>query len=296
MRFDLLAYLAERAARVEAALGPALAAGGGPPRLIEAMHYSLLGGGKRLRPVMVLAAAELFAVPPAVALPAACAVELIHTYSLIHDDLPCMDDDDLRRGRPTNHKVFGEAMAVLTGDALLTRAFGLLAEAAAAGAPATAVLAAVAELSRAAGPAGMVGGQAEDLAWEGKAAPGVILEQIHSLKTGAMFAACLKIGALLGGAGEAEQAALATYARHFGLAFQIIDDVLDVAGSTAALGKPVGSDERHQKSTYVTAYGLAGARERAHQAAAAAVVALACFGDRARPLVALARYVVERER
>ena len=296
MRFDLQGYMGERLGAVEAALAQAVAAEGGPPRLVEAMGYSLLAGGKRLRPIMLLAAAEIFAVPRAVALPAACAVELVHTYSLIHDDLPAMDDDDLRRGRATSHKVFGEAMAILAGDALLTRAFGLLTEAAAAGAPPAAVVAAVAELSRAAGQAGMVGGQVEDLTWEGRDASGEVLQQIHARKTGAIFAACLTLGALLGGASAADQAALAGYARHFGLAFQITDDVLDVAGSAEALGKPVGSDERRDKSTYVKAYGLEGARRRAGEAAKAAEAAVARFGERAAPLVALARYVVARDR
>ncbi len=293
---DLMEALRAHGARVEAALDRYLGPSAGPPRLVKAMRYSVLGGGKRLRPFLVLAAAELCGGPAEVALPAACAVEMIHTYSLIHDDLPCMDDDDLRRGRPTNHKVFGDALAVLAGDALQTLAFQVLA---AAGAdplvgPERAA-AAVLELARGAGPAGMVGGQVLDLQWEEQAAPPQEMELIHRLKTGALFSACMRMGAILGGGGDIELEALTAYSRHFGLAFQIHDDVLDVAGDTALLGKAVGSDERKDKSTYVKLYGLEGARARARTEAGAAVTALAPFGARARMLSALANYVVERD-
>lgn len=281
---------------VEAALPEQLKRGQGPDALQQAMAYSLLAGGKRLRPVLVLAAAELGDLPVEAVLPAACAVEMIHTYSLIHDDLPAMDDDDYRRGRLTNHKVYGDAMAILAGDSLLTLAFQLVAETAAdpriGGAKAAR---ACGELARAAGSAGMVGGQVEDLAWEGKQAGPEVLTAIHRGKTGALFAGSLKVGGILAGLTEEQLAALEQYAYAFGLAFQIQDDVLDVAGDSAKLGKTVGSDERKDKSTYVRHYGLEGAREKARQQVALAQAALAPFGPAADPLRALAAYVVERD-
>lgn len=293
---QLKAALQAQAALVEAALDRYLGPDAGPPQLIAAMRYSLLGGGKRLRPFLVLSAAELCGGPAGAALPAACAVEMIHTYSLIHDDLPCMDDDDLRRGRPTNHKVFGEALAVLAGDSLLTLAVQVLSEAAAdPRVGCERAVAALTELARGAGPAGMAGGQVLDLEGEEKAAPAEVMEQIHRLKTGALFTACLRMGAIVGGGGAAELAALTAYSRHFGLAFQIQDDVLDVVGDTAKLGKAVGSDERKDKSTYVKLYGLEGARARARAEAELAVAALAPLGAPAALLSELARYVVERE-
>lgn len=293
---QLKAALRAHADLVEAALDRYLCPDAGPAPLVEAMRYSLLGGGKRLRPFLVLAAAEFCGSPAEVALPAACAVEMVHTYSLIHDDLPCMDDDDLRRGRPTNHKVFGEALAVLAGDALLTMAVQVLCGAAAD--PRVGperVVRALAELARGAGPAGMAGGQVLDLQWEERAAPPEVLERIHRLKTGALFTACLRMGAILGGGSDQELAALTAYSGHFGLAFQIQDDVLDVAGDAVKLGKSVGSDLRKDKSTYVKLYGLAGARSRARAEADLAVAALAPFGERGALLAELARYVVERE-
>lgn len=267
-----------------------------PPRLLEAMRYSLLGGGKRLRPLLALAAAELCGAPARQALPAACAVEMIHCYSLIHDDLPAMDDDDLRRGRPTSHKMFGEAMAILAGDALLTLAFQVLAAAAADPkvGPDRAARA-VQELAVAAGPEGMAGGQVLDLAAEGRAIDPAELAAIHGLKTGALFTASLRLGALLAGGGQRELDLLTAYGRHFGLAFQICDDVLDVTGDTAKLGKPVGSDARHDKATYVKFYGLEEARRRARAQAVAAAGALAPLGERAAILQALAHFIVDRE-
>lgn len=294
---DVRQALAACAQAVEAALDRLVPPDAGPPQLAEAMRYSLLGGGKRLRPFLVLTAAQVCGAPPDVAMPAACAVEMLHTYSLIHDDLPCMDDDDLRRGRPTSHKVFGEALAILAGDALHTLAFQVLAEMAhdPRVGPARAAQA-VAELARAAGPTGMAGGQVLDLEWEEKPAPPEVLERIHRLKTGALFVACLRIGAILAGAPEADLAALTEYGRHFGLAFQIQDDILDVVGDTAQMGKAAGSDARRGKSTYVSLYGLEEARRRARAAAQAAVAALVPLGDRARILADLAGYVVDRDR
>ena len=273
---------------------PSLA--GVPERLLESMRYSLLGGGKRLRPILVIAAAGLFGASAEQVMPTACALECIHTYSLIHDDLPAMDDDDLRRGRPTNHKVYGEAMAILAGDALLTLAFELAGrQGEVPGATAAQVARVVQELAVGAGAAGMVGGQVEDLAWEGRAAGPEQLERIHSLKTGALFRAALRAGAVLGGATAAELGQLDAYAYHFGLAFQIQDDVLDVIGDAAKTGKGVRRDEKRKKSTYVSLFGLKGAQERARAEAEAACAAVACFGERAEALAALARFVVDRE-
>ncbi len=266
-----------------------------PPRLVEAMRYSLLAGGKRLRPILVLAASELFGLDAADAMPCACAIEMIHTYSLIHDDLPCMDDDELRRGRPTCHVVYGEAMAVLAGDALLTQAFGLMAEQAGVArvGPARTARAAL-ELAQAAGAAGMIGGQVEDLAWEGRQADEAQLRRIHSLKTGALFCAAVRMGGILAGAGEGDLDRLGRYAAHFGLAFQIWDDVLDVVGDAALTGKGVGSDARQEKSTYVSLHGVDGARERAYAAVRQALGELEPFGRDAWVLRALAESVVDR--
>jgi len=292
---ELRRYLADRRAAVEEALDQYSACPDSPPRLVEAMRYSLLAGGKRLRPILVIASAELFGLSAGDVMPTACALEMIHTYSLIHDDLPCMDDDDLRRGRPTSHKVFGEAMAVLAGDALLTRAFGVMAEQGRVErvGPARAVRA-VAELAEAAGAAGMVGGQVEDLEWEGRQADEAQLRRIHSLKTGALFRAAVRLGGVLAGAGDAEVARLDAYASEFGLAFQIWDDVLDVVGDAALTGKGVGRDAKQHKSTYVTLYGLDGAQRRAREAVQRALEAITPFGANGWVLQGLAEYVVDR--
>lgn len=267
-----------------------------PEAILEAMRYSLLGGGKRLRPILVIAAAAIFGAPAERVMPAACALEMIHTYSLIHDDLPAMDDDDLRRGRPTNHKVYGDAMAILAGDGLLTLAFEMLArQAAVAGVEPKAALRVVAEVASGAGSAGMVGGQVLDIAWETKGAEGETLALIHRLKTGALFRAALRAGAILAGATEADLALLDAYAHHFGLAFQIQDDVLDVVGDTVKTGKAVGRDQKHDKSTYVRRFGLDGARQMARAEVAAARAALAPFGARAEILGRLADFVVDRD-
>lgn len=303
---NVASYLKEQSQLVDAALDryttpgagdpaqPALS--GAPPEVLEAMRYSLLGGGKRLRPILVIAAADLFGMEADLVMPTACAMEMIHTYSLVHDDLPCMDDDDLRRGRPTNHKVYGDAMATLVGDGLQTLAFELLArQAAVPGISAAQALRVVAEVAVGSGAAGMVGGQAEDMKWEGQNASAEQLQRIHALKTGALFRASLRAGAILGGATDADLARLDDYAAHFGLAFQIQDDVLDVVGDAAKTGKGVGRDERHQKSTYVSHFGLDGARQRARAEVAAALAALLPFDERAAVLAALAQYVIDRE-
>lgn len=264
-----------------------------PSRLHAAMRYSTLAGGKRLRPVLLLAAADLVAGDWRALLPAACSLELVHTYSLIHDDLPAMDDDDYRRGRPTCHKVYGEAVAILAGDALLTLAFELLTR------PLPAVepgrqLAAAAELARAAGSRGMVGGQVLDLAAEGRAIGLPELEGIHLWKTGALFRAALRMGGLLGGADDAALEALDRYAAGFGLAFQITDDILDVTGDAREMGKTPGSDARKQKATYPALLGLDQAKKKAAEAAELAAAALTPFGPRGELLQGIVRRLVGR--
>lgn len=236
-----------------------------PAKLREAMDYSLLAGGKRLRPIFVLAAAEAVAgdrTAEARALPFAAAVEMIHTYSLIHDDLPAMDDDDYRRGRPTNHKVFGEAMAILAGDGLLTHAFHVAASAASQGLPAERALAVAAELSRYAGLPGMVGGQVSDMLGEQGVTSLEQLEYIHLHKTSDLIAFSLRAGGHAAEASDRQLAALGTFGRNVGLAFQIQDDILDLTGDAAKLGKPVKSDERQEKVTYPYLIGLDASRER----------------------------------
>ena len=263
-------------------------------RLAESMEYSLTAGGKRLRPILLMAAADAAGGHGEDYLTSACAVEMIHTYSLIHDDLPAMDDDDYRRGKLTNHKVYGAGLATLAGDALLTMAFELLARQQ--GVPAETMLRVVREISEAAGANGMVGGQALDLASEGKHIDMDTLRRMHMAKTGALFRASVRSGAILGGADEAQLAALTEYAEAFGLAFQITDDILDVTGDAAAIGKPVGSDERNHKSTYVTLTSLEEAKRLAREAADRAHEALAPLGGNAAFLDELAEYLVTRDR
>ncbi|MGI5856687.1 MAG: polyprenyl synthetase family protein [Candidatus Merdivicinus sp.] len=240
----------------------------------EAMAYSAEAGGKRLRPMLVLEFCRLVGGDPAKALPFACAVEMIHTYSLIHDDLPCMDDDDLRRGRPSCHKQFGEATALLAGDGLLTKAFGVLAEAEL---PAETVAAAVRTLSAFAGPEGMVAGQMIDLINEKTPPAASVLELTYRLKTSALLQASCRLGVLAGGGTEVQVQQAGEYAYHLGMAFQIIDDILDVTGDTAVLGKPVGSDASNGKVTFVTLQGLDGARRLAAQYSRNALQALSAF-------------------
>lgn len=270
---DFAAELKRHLARVERGLDLfVLRADTRPARLHTAMRYSLEAGGKRLRPVLVLATAELFGVRDESAVPAAVAVECLHTYSLIHDDLPCMDNDDLRRGRPTAHKQFDEATALLAGDALLTHAFALLAEAYAT--RPTLAHALLRELADAAGSRRLIGGQMEDLLAEKKAdATPDELEFIHLNKTAAMLEASLVMGGLVGGAGEAHLAALRRAGRHLGLAFQIIDDILDATADTATLGKTAGKDAKADKTTFVKLHGLEASRRFAREHTAGALVA-----------------------
>jgi len=264
-----------------------------PDRLALAMRYSLLGGGKRTRPLLALLAAEACGADPEDALPAACALEMVHTYSLIHDDLPAMDDDDLRRGRPTCHKAFDEATAVLAGDGLLTLAFEIILRDTRPEAAARCALA----LAEAAGPSGMVGGQMADLEAEGRDDANVeALEAIHRRKTGALLRAALRMGGLVAGAPEASLRALDVYGHAVGLAFQIVDDLLDVQGDEAKLGKRVGKDSGLGKWTYPGLLGVEGSRARARQLADEAVAALAPLGGRGDRLRALAVQLLERDR
>ena len=262
--------------------------------LEKAMEYSLMAGGKRLRPVLLMAAADAIGKDGAAFLTTGCAIEMIHTYSLIHDDLPAMDNDDYRRGKPTNHKVFGDGIAVLAGDALLTLAFEVMLRQEGA-APETLVTV-VSEMSRAAGPYGMVGGQVLDLEGEGRRLDLAALRKIHMGKTGALFCAAIRSGAILAGAKEEELAALTLYAERFGLAFQITDDILDVTGDEAAIGKPVGSDVRNEKATYVTLTSLEEAKKLAEDAVDEAVAALDIFGERAAFLRDLALFLLGRKK
>jgi geranylgeranyl diphosphate synthase type II len=294
--FDLDGYVAARRQAVDEALErhlpPATAY---PPRIHEAMRYSVFAGGKRLRPILVIAGAEAAGGTMADVMPTACAFELIHTYSLIHDDLPAMDDDDYRRGRLTSHKVFGDAIAILAGDALLTHALGLIATNAGLGrTPADAIPRVLAEVTAAAGTAGMIGGQVVDIQSEGAKVAPETLEYIHTHKTGALIRAALRCGAMLAGAPEPTLAALTQYGEGLGLAFQIVDDILDVEGSLATLGKTPGSDRRKQKITYPDYHGLDSSWQRANALVADARAALAGVGGRAEPLVALAEFVLTR--
>jgi geranylgeranyl diphosphate synthase type II len=296
---DLDHYMRERAAIVERALTECVAEPAGPAgRLFEAMRYSLMAGGKRLRPVLALAASEAVGGALEAALGLACAIEMIHTYSLIHDDLPCMDDDDLRRGRPTNHKVFGEAIATLAGDGLMTDAFKVLASSTSPSRPprsAQALLDTIAELAEAAGSAGMVGGQVIDLLGEGQAIELDQLEYLHSKKTGALFVAAVCGGARLGGATPAQLMSVRQYAQALGLAFQVIDDLLDVEASTETMGKRTNKDEARGKATYPSLIGVERSRELARDLVAKAQAALAGFDHRADPLRMLAAFAVERK-
>lgn len=263
-----------------------------PPIIYEAMRYSLFSGGKRLRPILVLAAAEAVGGDPKQCIDAACALEMIHTYSLVHDDLPAMDDDDYRRGRLTCHKVYGDDIAILAGDALLTLAFQVLAEMK--GVP-DKILEVIKEISIAAGTMGMIGGQVVDMESEHKRIDAETLKYIHASKTGALYRAALRAGGILGGAGQDELNALTTYAENLGLAFQITDDILDIEGDEKILGKPVGSDIRNEKSTYPSLYGLEQAKFMAREAVEKANGALDIFGDRAWLLKEICLYLLKRD-
>jgi geranylgeranyl diphosphate synthase type II len=293
--FDLDGYLSERKKLVEAALARHLdACDGAPATLREAMAYSLLAGGKRLRPMLALAACEAVGGQMEDAIDAACAVEFIHTYSLIHDDLPAMDDDDFRRGRPTAHKKFGEAVAILSGDALAAEAFRVAATRRAGREAAIADV--VFELARASGAVGMVGGQVIDIEATGKKISIGELEALHRAKTGELLLVAVRAGARMGGASPADVERLSVYGRALGLAFQIVDDVLDITADLATLGKDPGSDREAGKTTFIDLLGADGARARARQVMDEGIAQLASFGARAEALRALGRYTVDRDR
>jgi geranylgeranyl diphosphate synthase type II len=301
---DLRGWLEARRAEVDAALERYLpAAPACPPRVGEAMRYSLFAGGKRLRPILALAAADAVAAANhadaaralADALPAACALELIHTYSLIHDDLPAMDDDTLRRGRPTSHIVFGEGQAILAGDGLLTEAFALMAREPAGSSLADRKLRAIRLVADAAGPCGMVGGQAIDLeaAGTGASFDGDGLRAMHARKTGALIRASAAAGAVMAGATDTQIAAIEQFASELGLAFQIVDDILDVEGASQALGKTAGKDAAAGKPTYPALFGLEASRRMAEECVARAVAALDASRIAGR-LPGIARWVTSR--
>jgi len=294
--FDLTAYMADRAQAVDRALDRFLPRESAPPAsLHKAMRYSVFAGGKRLRPVLVAAGAEAVGGTLEAVMPAACAVEMIHTYSLIHDDLPAMDNDDFRRGVPTSHKVFGEAIAILAGDALLTLAFRLLANSSPAGGEAGRLRDMLIEVADAAGSAGMVGGQVADIECEGKVAGAAIVDYIHTHKTAALIRASIRSGAILAGASAAELKALGVVGDSLGLAFQIMDDILDITATSEELGKTAGKDQAQQKATYPAVHGIEASRRRAQALVADAHAALAPFGERAMPLRALGTIIIERK-
>ncbi|WP_439859868.1 (2E,6E)-farnesyl diphosphate synthase [Pseudomonas sp. MBLB4136] len=292
----IAAYQAQCQRRVDEALDALLQPPGAElQRLYQAMRYSVVNGGKRVRPLLVYAACEVLGGQVQDADGAACAVELIHAYSLVHDDLPAMDDDDLRRGQPTTHKAFDEACAILAGDGLQSLAFEVLADARRNPHDAELRLAMIAALAQAAGPAGMVGGQAIDLGSVGQQLDQAALETMHRHKTGALIEASVRLGALASGrADEAALKALHAYARAIGLAFQVQDDILDVESDTATLGKTQGKDEANHKPTYPALLGLEPAKAYALELRDQALHALRAFDNGAEPLRELARYIVER--
>lgn len=295
---DLKAYLEERRGLVNRTLEGIIPQGRGPAfRVVEAMHYSLFAGGKRLRPILCLAGAEAVGGDTLETLPVACALEMIHTYSLIHDDLPAMDDDALRRGKPTCHVAFDEATAILTGDALLTLAFQLLAsQEGTAGVPADRRLQVIHAVAAAAGYEGMIGGQMADIASEGNRIALSELEQLHLMKTGALINAAVITGAILGGGTSEQVRHLDRYAQNIGLAFQITDDILNVKGDPALLGKSVGTDKEKKKSTYPALLGLEKSRKLAAERIKEALQTLEYFDKKGDPLRAVAQYIIDRKR
>ena len=294
---NLTRYMKERQGLVDRTLRAILAPSAGkPPRgLDRAMRYSLFSGGKRIRPILALASAETLGADLEPVLPFACGLEMIHAYSLVHDDLPAMDDDDLRRGKPTNYAKFGEGMAILAGDGLLTEAFRIMAEGAlAAPRRGQAALRALREVAAAAGTSGMVGGQVLDLEAEKKKPTRAIVEAIHTRKTGAMIRAAVRVGALLGGATPRQYECLDRYGAAIGLAFQVTDDILDIEGGTEKTGKRQGRDAALHKATYPAAIGLDRAKRLAGELRETALLALAPFGPTAEPLRQLCHHVVNR--
>lgn len=288
-------YLASRRGRIDAALERVVPSEREYPGTIHrAMRHSLFGGGKRIRPILTMAAAEAVEPQENAVERVACALELVHTYSLIHDDLPALDNDDFRRGRPTCHKVFGEAMAILAGDALLTLAFRVLSQVS--DVPGERRIRMVTELATGAGTVeGMIGGQVADLEAEGKQVDPAHLDYIHRSKTGALIRSSVRIGAIYAGADRAQFEALSKFGTHIGLAFQIVDDILDVVGSTETLGKTAGKDEAQQKATFPALYGLEASRDQAKRHLAEAVEALRPIGEPSLRLREIAGRIVTRK-
>jgi len=293
--FNLKSYLALRKDWIDQTLAEILKLTSKPRRIIRAMEYSLMAGGKRIRPILCLAAAEAVGGNAEDALPAACAVEMIHTYSLIHDDLPAMDDDALRRGQPTCHKAFNEATAILAGDGLLTLAFQTLsANDTTKKQSSSTWLEVVHAYAFAAGYEGMIEGQMLDTALEGAQIALKELEEMHALKTGALFNASVYAGAVIGGGTKMQIEKLKAYAGHIGLAFQVSDDILNIEGNPALMGKATGSDAERQKCTYPSLMGLEQSKELANQLINSALHALEIFDNRSDSLRAIARYIIER--
>jgi geranylgeranyl diphosphate synthase, type II len=292
--FNLSAYLTERGTLVEPALDRFLPLTY-PEKIYESMRYSLLAGGKRLRPVLCLATCELAGGTIDMAMPTACALEMIHTMSLIHDDLPAMDNDDYRRGKLTNHKVYGEDIAILAGDGLLAYAFEVVAMQTQ-NVPADRLLKVVGLLGRAVGAAGLVGGQVVDLECEGKTDVSLdTLHFIHTHKTGALLETCVTTGAIIAGAATTDIQKLSRYAQNIGLAFQIADDILDITATQEELGKTAGKDLQAQKATFPSLWGLEESRRQAQKLIDDAKLELSAFGEKAEPLRSLADFIINRK-
>lgn len=295
--FELKTYITQKNQIIDAALEKMLQDSPSTETLVKAMQYSLMAGGKRIRPVLCLAACEAVGGAPQQALTAACALEMIHTYSLIHDDLPAMDDDELRRGKPTCHIAFDEATAILAGDALLTLAFEVLSAVHLTdGHHAARCLKVIHIISEAAGYQGMIQGQMLDIASEGRKLSAEELETMHRLKTGALIETSIACGALLGGADQQQKELLGAYGSKIGLAFQVADDILNVEGNPQLMGKATGTDQLREKTTYPSMLGIEAARNFSKKLVREALQALETFGKQADPLRAIATYIIERKR
>lgn len=293
---DIKAYLKEKKELIDSFLKEYFSSPSTPSILGESITYSLFAGGKRIRPILCLAAYEACDGDSEDILPFASSIELIHTYSLIHDDLPAMDNDDLRRGKPTNHKVFGEGMAILAGDGLLTEAFYMMSNSLSnKNIKNTALIRAIKEIAFVSGIHGMVGGQAQDLIAENSEPDKETLSFIHKHKTGALISGSLRAGAILANCTKPSLSAITRYGENIGLAFQVIDDILDIEGDTAELGKTAGSDERKKKMTYPALYGIEESREKAGELISEAIFAIKDFSGKAEPLREIARYFLERK-
>jgi geranylgeranyl diphosphate synthase type II len=290
---DIKSYLKERGGLVNSFLSSYFDKPFLPAVLRESMRYSLLAGGKRLRPILAMASYEACGKNPADIIQYASALELIHTYSLIHDDLPAMDNDDMRRGKPTNHKVYGEAIAILAGDGLLTEAFFMLLDTSGSVSKES-LIEAAREVALAAGVHGMVGGQAQDIISENSEPEAQALQFIHKHKTGALITASVKLGGILAEADKNTLDALTSYGENLGVAFQIVDDILDVSGDASVLGKPTGSDEKKKKMTYPSLYGIDLSMKKAEELITNAIDALDIFSENAEPLREIAKYILKR--